>query len=136
MEEKNKRIVLIAIIAACLSLAGIITFATYSGPDRIPEHFSKEMIWVKCANPECNEAYQINKKEYFEYIVENADPLNPAMPPLICKACGEKSVYRAFKCENCGTISFLGSGSGPRDFKDRCPKCKYSNTEQSRKSNR
>ncbi|HIJ72277.1 MAG TPA: hypothetical protein HPP87_13125 [Planctomycetes bacterium] len=138
MEERKKKTILIAVIVACLALAGIITYATYPRQGGIPGHFSEQMTWVKCANPDCNQAYQITKKEYFEYIDENADPRSPATPPLICNQCGLPSVYRAFKCENenCGTVSFYGSGSKPGDFQDRCPKCGHSNTQESRNKSR
>jgi len=95
-----------------------------------------ESFWVKCQNPDCKAAYQMGKRAYFKYIEEHADPMSPTAPPMVCEKCGEQSVFRAEKCMNpdCGIV-FL-RGSVPNDFADRCPKCKYSETEEIRKRRR
>ncbi len=61
------------------------------------------------------------------------DPMAMVAPPVVCKKCGEQSVFRAEKCQNpdCGIV-FL-RGSVPGDFADRCPECGRSETEESRK---
>ena len=82
-------------------------------------------------SPDCKAAYQMGKRAYFKYIEEHADPMSPSAPALVCKKCGKESIYRAEKCEKCGLI-FL-RGTVPNDFADRCPKCKYSETEDVRK---
>jgi len=125
------------VIVVCFVGAGaiaykyIFTSGSGGGIDDIPEG---NMIWAKCNNPNCKAEYQMGLKAYFKYIEEHVDPMAPTAPPLICKECGEPSVYRAEKCENpdCGIVFIQGS-SGPGDFADRCPKCKQSATEESRK---
>lgn len=94
----------------------------------------EEMIWAKCNNPACKAEYQTSKKGYFKYVEEHANPMAPSAPPMVCEKCGEQSVFRAEKCMNpdCGIVFFRGSV--PNDFPDRCPKCKQSATEESRKA--
>ncbi len=135
MEESKKKPIMIGVIIACLLLAAIVIIGRRSGGgsgiDSIPEG---EMIWAKCNNPNCKAEYQIGLKAYHEYMREHADVMAMTAPPLICKECSEASVYRAEKCENpdCGIVFIQGS-SGPGDFADRCPECKQSATEESRK---
>ena len=134
MEESKKKPIMIGVIIACIAVAGIITYSRRSGGggvDGIPEG---EMTWVKCNNPNCKAEYQTGLKAYHKYMLEHADVMAMTTPPLICKECGEPSVYRAEKCENpdCGIVFIQGS-SGRGDFADRCPKCKQSATEESRK---
>lgn len=131
MEESMKKPVLLGVIVVCLVLAGVITFKVRSGKTGIPEHFEKEMIWVKCRNPDCEATYQTTKKDYYEYIEAHVDPRMMEPPPLVCEKCKEESGYRAVKCEKCELVFEIGSV--PADFEDRCPECKYSTIEKKRK---
>ena len=125
------------VIVVCFVGAGVIAYkyiftsGSGGGIDDIPEG---SMIWAKCNNPNCKAEYQTGEKAYHKYIREHGNPMAPSAPPLICKECGEPSVYRAEKCENpdCGIVFIKGS-SGQGDHADRCPKCKQSATEESRK---
>lgn len=135
MEESNKKPIMIGVIVVCIAVAGIITYSRRSGGGGGIDSISEgEMTWVKCNNPNCKVEYQMGLKAYHEYIREHADVMAMTTPPLICKECGEPSVYGAEKCENpdCGIVFIQGS-SGPDTFADRCPKCKQSATEESRK---
>ena len=138
MEESKKKPIMISVIVVCLVVAGIITYSRYSGGGGggIESISGKEMIWVKCRNPSCGAEYQMSKKAYYKYIKEhpNPNPMMPTAPPLICKKCGEPSIYEAEKCTNpdCGIVFF--KNSVPNDFADRCPKCGRSKTEESRKA--
>jgi len=135
MEESKKKPIMIGVIVVCLAVAGIITYSRRSGSgDGIDSISDDEMIWAKCNNPACKAEYETSAKGYFKYMNEHASPMALTAPPLICKECGEPSVYRAEKCENpdCGIVFIQGS-SGQGDFADRCPKCKQSATEESRK---
>lgn len=135
MEESRKKPIMVGVIIACLVLAAIIIIGRRSGGSGgIDSVSNEEMIWVKCNNPSCKAEYQMGLKAYHKYMLEHANPMAPTAPPLICKECGEPSAYRAEKCENpdCGIVFIQGS-SGPGDFADRCPKCKQSATEESRK---
>ena len=132
MEESKKKPIMIAVVVACLILAGIITFATKSGSSGGFDSIKRgEMIWVKCSNPDCGAEYQIDNKDYLEYIKEHSSPMSLVAAPLVCKECGQESVYKAVKCAKCGLVFF--SGTVPNDFADRCPECSYSQTEEGRK---
>ena len=97
---------MIAIVVACLLAAVVITFSTRSKSDGIDSIKSGQMIWVKCNKTDCEAEYQMDKKEYFRYMEEHGEPLST--PPLVCKQCGGKSVYRAVKCPICEIIFFYG----------------------------
>jgi predicted Zn-ribbon and HTH transcriptional regulator len=100
-----------------------------AGPDLEP--FKDMSTWVKCRNPACGHAWEMNLKEYFKYVEKHADPRSTKPPALVCKKCGQKSVYRAVKCAKCGFT--FERGTVPADFADRCPKCRYSKVEEDRK---
>lgn len=133
MEASKKKPIMIAIIVACIGAAGAITYITSSGGGGIETVERGEMMWVKCNNPACGAEYEIDKKDYLEYVREHQEGLST--PPLVCKECGEESVYRAVKCEKCGTIFFFASVQDAK-FKDTCPECSYSKTEDIRKKAR
>ena len=129
MEDSKKKPIMVGIIVIALFLAVGVTFFTCSKNGGIDSLKSGQMIWVKCKNPDCGAEYQVDKKEYFKHLEEHGDPMAPEPP--VCEQCGDKSVYRAEKCEECGLIFF--SGSVPKDFADRCPECGHSKTEELRK---
>ena len=134
MEESKKKPIMIGIIVVCLALAGLITYMRYSkSSGGIADIPSEEMVWVKCSNKACNAEYQMGKRDYYKFVQEHINPLSSTAPPLVCQKCGQESIYLAEKCGNpqCGIVFFVGSVPG--DFPDRCPKCKQSATEESRK---
>ena len=133
MEDSKKKKTMIIIVVACIALAGVITFMTQSGRDSGLKALEGQIQWVKCANPDCSAAYEMDKKEFHEYLRDHINPANPmATPPLPCKECGKESIYKAVKCEKCGDIFFDGT-VGANDYSDRCPKCGHSNNEELRK---
>ena len=134
MEDSKKKLVMILIIVVCLGVAAFVFLGTggsgSGGIDDLPDDM---MTWVKCMNKSCNAEYEMGQKEYYKAIQAlNANPM-AGTPALTCKECGQSSVYQAAKCENaaCGIVFRLGSV--PNDHQDRCPKCKQSATEESRK---
>ncbi|MBN2317215.1 MAG: hypothetical protein JXM79_25035 [Sedimentisphaerales bacterium] len=130
---KNRNYIIVIVV--CLVLAGLIFYATRSNNvGGIESLESGKLIWVKCSNPDCGATYQMDEKDYFLQIHEQtrAHPMALQTPALVCKKCGKESVYKAFKCEKCGTIFF--SGAVPNDFADRCPVCGYSKTEAIREA--
>ena len=134
MEDSKKKPIMIAIIVVCIGVAGAITYITSSGGGGGIETVDRgEIMWVKCSNPDCGAEYETDKRDYLEYIQEHQKGMST--PPLICKECGEESVYRAVKCEKCGAVFFYGAVRDAK-FKDTCPECGYSKTEQIRKEAR
>jgi hypothetical protein len=132
--EDSRKPIMIGVVVVCLAVAGLITYYTYSGGGGgVAEIPASEMIWVKCANEACKAEYQRNKRDYYKYVQERANPLSERAPAAVCQKCGKESVYQAEKCGNpqCGTVFY--PGSVPADFPDRCPKCNRSETEESRK---
>ena len=128
MEDGKKKTIMIVVAVICLSLAVVILVGMLGDSGDI-KSFKGQLVWVKCYKPECGTTYQIDKKEYFEYIREHQKGI--VAPPMVCEKCKEESAYRVMKCEKCGHI-FESSGS-KQDFLDRCPECGYSKTEEERK---
>ncbi|MBN1507719.1 MAG: hypothetical protein JW955_12785 [Sedimentisphaerales bacterium] len=131
-----KNVIYAVVIVACILIAVLVFVKTRSGGggSGIDSLSDTEMFWVKCKS--CNAAYEISQKEYYAAINEKAQAGGATAmmftPPLTCKKCGKNMVFKAEKCPNCGEIFF--TGSVPNDFQDRCPKCKHSKTEDSRKA--
>jgi len=134
MDDDKKKQVMIGVAVFCIIAAGGIFFLTHSGGgtgvDSIPD---SEKMWVKCNNPACGAEYQLPAKKVYKFLQENVNPLANSEPAMVCEKCGEKSVYRAEKCENCGKVFFLHA-SGVGDYADRCPYCQYSAEEAKRKA--
>ena len=134
MEDSRKKPIMISVIVVCLVVAGLITFARRGGGsggiDDIPDD---KMTLVKCNNSSCNAEYEMSEKQYFKQMQERFNLMARSTLPVTCEKCGKDSVYRAVKCVNpsCGEIFFRDSV--PNDIFDRCPKCKQSATEESRK---
>jgi ribosomal protein L40E len=131
---EDKKPIMIGVIVACFAVAGLITYMTRSpskGP-LIPESFAKETIWLKCRNSSCEHEYQMNKKEYYEYMQQYVieHPLERVTPPLTCPKCEKASAYRATKCQKCGLV--FETGLKVDDFEDRC-QCGYSQIEVDRR---
>jgi len=96
---KNR--VYIAIIVVSVALVGFIFYLTHSASFGGIESLKRgELIGVKCNNPDCSEAYQIDKKDYFLQIEERIriHTMSLQTPPLVCEKCGRESVFRAEKC--------------------------------------
>jgi len=130
MEESLKRRILLGVTAGCLVLTVLITSMSRSRRGGIPGRFAKELIWVKCRDPNCAAQYQITKKKYYVHIEKNTELWAMKPPGLICKKCGKKSVYEAVKCEKCRLVFEVYTVA--RDFRDRCPNCGNSKIEKDR----
>jgi ribosomal protein L37E len=135
MEEGKKKMIMIVVIVVCIVAAVIITVATHSGSSAGGIKSIKRgtaMVWIKCRNPKCENTWQMDKRDYSDYIEKHGMVMT--VPPIVCPKCGEESGYRAEKCEKCEFI--FERGSVPNDVADRCPKCGYSATEEMRKKTR
>lgn len=133
MEEGKKKIIMIGIIVACIVAAIVITVATQSGggDGGIGSIKSGTMIWIKCRSPKCENAWQMDKKNYFEYIEKNREGMT--VPGIPCPKCNEVDGYRAEKCPKCDTVFERAAGG---DVADKCPKCGYSKLEELKKKAR
>jgi hypothetical protein len=132
----SKNAVYAVIIVVCLLVAGFMAYRyVFSGGsgglDSIPED---QMVWVKCNNPACKAEYQMGKRKFFEEVEKRFNPLGQTRTAITCEKCGQESCYEAIKCSNpeCGIIFFKGIVSN--DIEDRCPQCKHSAIEDSRKA--
>jgi len=135
MEDSKKKPIMIGVVVVCLILAAVITFATRSGNSGGIDTLKRgTMFWVKCSNPDCEYTWQMDRKDYFQYLRDHQDPMSMAAPAIVCPECGEESAYRAEKCGQCGLV--FERGSVPHDFADRCPECGFSNVEDMRKKGR
>jgi hypothetical protein len=135
MEDSKKKPIMIGIIVVCAVGAVVITFATRSGGSGGLDDLERGvMYWVKCTNPDCDHAWEMDRKDYFQYLKDHQDPMSMAAPGIACDQCGEESGFRAEKCPKCDLI--FTRGSVPHDFADRCPECSHSETERLRKEAR
>lgn len=108
----------------CLILAGLIVYLNLPNATGIDAIDPGEKMLVKCANPDCVTSYEIEKRDYYDYVQKNANPAAMSVPPLICQKCSKESIYRAEKCSKCQTIFFYDEKDV--DFPDTCPECGYS----------
>jgi ribosomal protein L40E len=135
MEASKKKAVMIGVIVGCLVLAGVITYLTQRDKTDGPESLKPGvMYWLKCTAEGCGHEWQMDRRDYFEYLEEHQDPNKMAAPGVVCPKCGGETGYRAEKCEKCGHIFMRGTA--PHDFADRCPECGHSKTEEERKEAR
>ena len=129
-----KNVIYGVVIAACIIVALVVFMLTRSGGGGGIDSISDtEKVWVKCRS--CNQAYEMGAKQYYEALRDKSTANTTAMmltPPLTCEKCGKNALFIAEKCPVCGEVFF--TGSIPNDYPDRCPKCKHSKTEDSRKA--
>jgi hypothetical protein len=128
----SKNIIYTIVIVVCFLAAAVVAYKFILSPGGTGISDS-EMTWVKCNNPACKAEYEMSLNDYLEEVKKRMNPMMMAQTPAItCEKCGKDSVYKAKKCPNCGTV-FIEGISGASDFSDRCPVCKQSATEESRK---
>ena len=102
-------------------------FFTRSQKAKIPS-FEGETVTLMCNNPDCQATHEMDKHEYYKYVQENRNPLSLSAPPIVCKECEEESVFKAFKCEECGEV-FLPYAA-QSDLPSTCPECGFRVTEK------
>jgi predicted Zn-ribbon and HTH transcriptional regulator len=130
-----KNLIYGGIIALCLIIAAVVVFTTRSGGSSGVDSLSDETrTWVICAA--CGASYEMGEKEFYTQVREKtAELANPMVQArLTCQKCGKDMVVKAVKCPKCGEV--FPEGIVLNDFDDRCPKCKFSATEEKRKANR
>jgi DNA-directed RNA polymerase subunit M/transcription elongation factor TFIIS len=124
MDAEKKKPIMLGIAIVCLLLAGGITYFRLAG--NTDEIAAGEMMWVKCANPDCNFEGQMELREYAQLCKANQSGIAK------CPKCGEESLLDAIKCEKCGKIFFPNTVAG--DIRDRCPECGYSKIKDDTKA--
>ena len=133
MEEGKKKMIMIGLIVVCIAAAIIITFATRGGGGDGGLNTIEPgtaVVWIQCKSPNCGEVWQMDKRDYYDYIEKyRAGFVVPGIP---CPKCGEKEGYKVEKCPKCGTV-FEPQTSG---YSDKCPNCGYSAMEELRKKAR
>lgn len=135
MDEDKKKILMIVVIIICIGLAGGITYWTNRDGAKSGKYVDNTITTLICTNPQCGQMIEFTAEELRNEIVKiGASGTNqPGRGPLAftCPHCGKKSCYIAEECPKCGEF-FVPKYDG-KDFPDRCPKCGYSSTEESRK---
>jgi hypothetical protein len=127
--SKNVKII---VSIACLALAiGVLYFTTdiFSGSGG---GGGGGKTWMKCVNPDCNQAYSVTPQEFRQMQGENAldmMPMSQGPPVFKCLKCGQESAYIAQQCEKCKNV-FINGEAGDETYPDRCPKCGYSYLEE------
>lgn len=131
MEEERKKILITGITVVCLLSAIVIWWSSRpskTGPESIPGS-----TWVKCENPDCKAEYEMPMAKYAGERQKLMLTSPPGDPRIKCEKCGKLTLRPAVKCPHCGTVFFENSVRG--DLPDKCPKCGYSQTEETRKQN-
>jgi hypothetical protein len=125
-----KNTVYAIVIVVCLTLTGVIVFASRSA-SRDAGVPNSLQTWVKCLT--CGDAHQISLKGFWKRQRAEMSGEDGPSPFLTCTKCGKRAVVEAFKCAQCGEISRKGN-PGAMDYEDRCPKCKFSQLEANAKA--
>jgi DNA-directed RNA polymerase subunit RPC12/RpoP len=123
MEEGKKKMIMVAVIVACIATAVIITLATRNSNTGTIDDVAHEMMWLKCRD--CGNAWQMDKKEFLQYVEKYRNGMQ--VPGVECPKCHKKDGYRAEKCEKCGNV--FEKIPNTTDYPDRCPKCGFSALE-------
>jgi rubrerythrin len=131
MDEGKKKMIMIVVIVVCIVAAVIITVATHAGRSAggIESIKRGTMVWLKCRDPKCENTWQIDRRDYYDYIDKHRAGF--VVPAVVCPKCGGETGYIAEKCGKCGFI--FERSNAPNDYSDRCPKCGYSAQEELRK---
>jgi hypothetical protein len=133
MEAGMKKNIMMLVVVVCLIAAVLIFVKTKQKGDEGPGQFKGQMIWVKCQNDKCNAEYQMDKADFYktEEDLRYTRTNQPGYIPLTCQKCGKETIYRAYKCDKCGTVFFEAAG-GDQYYPDLCPKCHYSKMKEIR----
>lgn len=133
MEGSKKKTVMIGIIVLCAVSALAVWVMSSGGTGGGVEDLKRgEMMWVICLNPQCKATYEVDRKDYYDFMQNYTGPRGEGVTPMMtCQKCSKPSIIKAVKCKKCGLI--FREGTVPNDFTDRCPQCKYSDVEELRK---
>ncbi len=134
MVENGKDLTKVGLIAACVVIAGVMTWRSVSGggPTGIESVDAGEMVLTRCANPDCQFQSEMEKRVYFEAVLalQRQKP-QFSHPPLVCPECDKNRVFRVVLCPKCAHV--FKHGGLQHNAADRCPECRYSQSEEDRK---
>ena len=129
MEENRRKVVLVALAVACFAGAAVVFVMNRSKGGDL-DVFKGQVILLMCKKSECGHVFEMDKKQYYEYLEANRDPTTLSSPPAQCPECGENSGVRAVRCEKCEEVFFYGAVQGM--YRDTCPKCSFSREKEDR----
>ncbi len=134
MADSDKNLTKIGLIVMCVVLAGILVWRSASGggPTGIDSVSSEDTLLTRCANRDCHHQAEMNKRVYYsETLKRQSQNPNIGHPPLECAKCGKNSVFRVVLCPKCEHI--FKHGGMRNEPADRCPECRYSQSQEDRK---
>ena len=134
MAENGKDLTKIGLIAACVVIAGVIAWRSFSGdgPTGIESVDAGETVLTRCANPDCQFQSEMGKRVYFQAVLElQRQKPQFSHPPLVCPECDENSIFRVVLCPKCDHV--FKHGGMRNEPADRCPECRYSQSQEDRK---
>jgi DNA-directed RNA polymerase subunit M/transcription elongation factor TFIIS len=126
MDDVMKKRVLIGIVVGCIALAVIITVATNRYGSSIGTRPSGR-VTLMCAK--CGNIFELSSQDVRKNDLEMRETTGP--PTFECPKCHQKSAYIAIKCAKCSNV-FMPTSQDIKNY-GRCPKCGYSEYEESEK---
>lgn len=100
----------IAIIVLALGGAGLMFFLNMKKVEAIPDSPESKSLWMCNA---CKKTVDWTARQEYE----NS---GSAAPPLYCPSCKARELYRAQKCDNCGTAFFGTDVPGSSGVCEKC----------------
>ncbi len=124
--EKKKRVLTGTLVIGVLIAGGVFCRGLFSNSS---ENSGERNIVLWCS--QCG-GFEIPDAEFRHLLSNHPDDMMSIQfgqtIALKCPKCGQKTCYRAHKCQHCDHIFVLGQAKDPQ-CPDRCPKCKFSATE-------
>jgi ssDNA-binding Zn-finger/Zn-ribbon topoisomerase 1 len=130
------------IIGVGLGLSAIIMAWQFWPSGGVGGGGNADMVML-CTNPKCDKAYKLKPAE-FQKMIEKQGGMDPMMmmggmgAMYECKFCKQKTASIAYECPKCKNIFIMPNpmmgGGMTNDYPDRCPECKFSQTEEDMKT--
>lgn len=134
MGNRGKELTKVGLIGVCLVVAGVWWWRSASGggPTGIESIDAGETVLTRCANPDCQFQSEMEKRVYFQAVLalQRQKP-QFSHPPLVCPECDKNSIFRVVLCPKCGHT--FKHGGMRNEAADRCPECRYSQSQEDRK---
>jgi len=134
VDQQTKKKLQVGFVVACLLLAGVIFSSSFLGGTGKSGNTGDGMIPLMCVS--CG-GFEVSIDEFRQMFSQDSTDSMSMMsgPPAVmqCPKCDKKSCYEAMKCKKCQNIFVYGQ-SKDRKLPDRCPKCGFSEIEDSFKN--